>query len=141
MVDLKERFDMMLEKSGTEPSGSGGRKPRSRQTSTQRRSKVWPEETTTGRIFSISGTFRFRFRPFPLAAVKHGAKRLESYQHEEQDRRDDNKDLPRTIDVLPHHVVQLPLRCVVVKQVRFHNGFIHEGYVRQPYSSAHSIPQ
>lgn len=37
-----------MEKSGLEPSGSRGAKPRCLQTCTHMLSKVWPEETTTG---------------------------------------------------------------------------------------------
>lgn len=39
---------MTVEKSGFDPSGSVGEKPKSLQTSMHTRSKVWPEETTAG---------------------------------------------------------------------------------------------
>lgn len=48
MVDLRARLGMTVEKSGVVPSTRVGVNPRVLQTWTQARSKVWPEETTTG---------------------------------------------------------------------------------------------
>lgn len=39
---------MSEERSGREPSGSGGEKPRVLQASAEERSKEWPDETMTG---------------------------------------------------------------------------------------------
>lgn len=48
IVDLRAKLGIKTEKSGIVPSGREGVKERSRQTWTEVRSNVWPEETTTG---------------------------------------------------------------------------------------------
>lgn len=48
IVLFRARLGITLEKSGSEPSWSLGVKPKPLQTCTVNRSKVWPEETTTG---------------------------------------------------------------------------------------------
>jgi len=48
IVDLMAKLGITVVKSGRMLSSRVGVKPKSRQTWTESRSKVWPEETTTG---------------------------------------------------------------------------------------------
>lgn len=48
IVFLRAKLGIIAEKSGFEPSGKDDVNPSSRHTCTEVRSKVWPEDTTTG---------------------------------------------------------------------------------------------